>query len=208
MQMHMQSASLDLGRIGPGFADPVGDSQMTFRRCLDALASPGKLFTVEANAAITASLMPGAGALALALLDQDTSVWLSRSLATAGAYLRFHTGCRIAATPGLADFALIGAPQELQGLHHFCKGDAEFPERSATLIVQTSRLDVVHGWHLTGPGIAAIAALGVAGFDGLLADRFVREWEINHAQFPCGIDMVFVSGNQICGLPRTTRIVR
>jgi alpha-D-ribose 1-methylphosphonate 5-triphosphate synthase subunit PhnH len=36
--------------------------------------------------------------------------------------------------------------------------------------------------------------------------RFVQEWQANHVQFPRGIDIVFASGNRLCGLPRTTWI--
>src|SRR5262249_8921286 len=89
---------MNLSSLGAGFESPALASQQVFRAALEALARPGRIARVDASCEVPAQLEPAACALALALLDQDTSLWLSDALRAgqAGAYLRFHTGCRLA----------------------------------------------------------------------------------------------------------------
>ena len=63
----------------PGFADPVHDSQQTFRALLDALAQPG-LYQTTVAVAPPAGLTPSCAAAALTLLDLETTVWLQPGL--------------------------------------------------------------------------------------------------------------------------------
>ena len=37
-------------------------------------------------------------------------------------------------------------------------------------------------------------------------DGFWTEWTANHALFPCGVDILFTSGDQLCGLPRSIAV--
>ena len=198
----MPSAPIDLARLGAGFVDPVGAAQRTFRCCLEALSRPGTLITLDEDVNVPPPLAAAAGALALALLDQDTALWLSPALAATGGYLRFHTGCRVVEHPGAADFAIVSELDQVPALRAFRQGNDEFPEHSSTLILQSGGLDTARGWTLSGPGIDGARALHVSGLDA----RFVTEWQLNRAQFPAGVDIVFASGNQLCGLPRSTRI--
>jgi alpha-D-ribose 1-methylphosphonate 5-triphosphate synthase subunit PhnH len=55
---------------------------------------------------------------------------------------------------------------------------------------------------LTGPGIKDRAAFAV---DGLPAD-IVAQLKANRARFPLGVDLLFVCGEALVGLPRSTRI--
>jgi len=192
-----------LAGVVAGFADPVLDSQQAFRACLDALAHPGRVVDLGPGLPSVPGLHAAAGALLLALLDQDTSLWLSPSLAggPVAASLRFHTGCLLAGAPGEADFALIGGPAELPPLDCFGAGSDEYPERSATLLVQVAAFQP-GGWRLAGPGIRGEARLSIAG----LAADFPGQWERNCARFPRGVDLFLASGERLCGLPRTTRL--
>lgn len=216
----MQSVTLDLSRIEPGFSEPGVGSQKVFRQCLNALAHPGTILTLAPDAAIPASMMPATGAIALALLDQDTSVWLSAGLSSPLVvdYLRFHTGCRLTEQPAEADFALVHSALELPALELFCQGSDEFPERSTTVVLQMAALGTDTMWVLSGPGIPRQRRLSVWGSPTLadggtpvsgtneFASAFAQEWERNHRRFPRGVDLIFASGHQLCGLPRSTRI--
>jgi alpha-D-ribose 1-methylphosphonate 5-triphosphate synthase subunit PhnH len=196
-------SALDLAAVGPGFADPVLDSQAAFRGCLEALATPGTVVTLGAGLHALPGLDPAAGALLLALLDQDTRLWLSHGAAGAriATSLKFHTGCSLAATPGEADFALVARLDELPPLEAFSAGSQEYPERSATVVLQVPAL-VDAGWRLSGPGVRGEARLQVPG----LQEAFLAQWERNRALFPRGVDLYLSCGERLCGLPRTTRI--
>jgi alpha-D-ribose 1-methylphosphonate 5-triphosphate synthase subunit PhnH len=194
---------LDLDGIGTGFADVPLESQATFRRCLEALSRPGTLQDCGEVPTPPGGVQPAANALLLALLDQDCRLWLSPSLNGAAAgYLRFHTGCVLVGDTRLADFALVANAAELPPLGAFETGNDEYPDRSATLVLQLASLAVDSGWRLSGPGIRGEARLRAGG----LGADFVAQWRQNARRFPRGIDLFLTAGTQLCGLPRTTRI--
>jgi len=190
-----------------GFADPVFDSQSVFRTVLDALAHPGSVVQIAPQA--PAPLAQASTAICLALLDFETPLWLQPGLPEAqqqliARHLRFHCDCPIVAEPTQARFALIHDAAELPALSSFHQGEIDYPDRSATLIVQVSALDAGAGAgiKLRGPGIRSVTTLAV---DGLPAE-FWRQWADNTKLFPCGIDLIFVAGKRIVGLPRTTLV--
>ena len=53
-----------------------------------------------------------------------------------------------------------------------------------------------------GPGIDGRGAVAVAG----LADDFWQDWAANHGLFPCGVDIVFTAGTELCVLPRSIAV--
>lgn len=189
--------------VMPGFADPVLDSQRVFRECLEALSHPGRLIVSACDLPPMPALDAAAGALLLALLDQDTRLWLSPGLVhgQAAASLRFHTGCTLADSPGDADFALVSGPAELPPLDAFGTGSDEHPERSATIVLQVPAL-LPAGWRLTGPGIRGEGRMSAPS----LGAGFLSQWEHNRSRFPRGVDLFLTSGARLCGLPRTTRL--
>ncbi|MCG8428927.1 MAG: phosphonate C-P lyase system protein PhnH, partial [Chromatiales bacterium] len=84
-----------------GFADPVRESQQVFRQVLDAMSRPGTIVTLE-PVEVLEPLSSATQALALALFDYETPVWLpSDLLAQSGAWqsIKFHTGCPVTADP-------------------------------------------------------------------------------------------------------------
>jgi alpha-D-ribose 1-methylphosphonate 5-triphosphate synthase subunit PhnH len=194
---------LDLADVGPGFADTTLESQAVFRRALAALSRPGSLQECGEVPVPPTGVQPAAGALLLALLDHDCRLWLSPSLTGAAAgYARFHTGCLVVRDTRQADFALVASPSELPPLGSFGQGTDDFPDRSATLLVQVEALAADGGWRLTGPGIRGECLLRVPG----LGADFLAQWRQNAKNFPRGVDLLLVSGTRLCGLPRTTQI--
>lgn len=188
--------------IAPGFAEPVRDAQRVFRTVLHAMAHPGRLMPVAAELAPPSPLAPAAAAVCLALMDYDTPVWLDDRAASAEAldFLAFHCGCPVADAPASAAFALVAG--EVPSLSVFPVGDDEFPEASATVILQVGALRTDGPLMLSGPGIPGSATLGIDG----LPTRFRSEWAANHALFPRGIDLILVDGSTLCCLPRTVRV--
>lgn len=200
------TAALAGAPIGPGFADPVHDAQAAFRAVLDAMARPGLIVEPPPPASVPEGLVPAMAAVLLALADHETPVWLDASASTdaARAWLRFHCGAPIAATPADTRFAAVAGADAMPALDRFALGTDPYPDRSATVIIAVTALGQGgRTVRLAGPGIETETALAVAG----LPERFWTEWSANRALFPCGIDVVLVEGGRLAALPRTARVL-
>ncbi|MEQ8346463.1 MAG: phosphonate C-P lyase system protein PhnH [Sneathiellaceae bacterium] len=192
-----------LGRAG--LADPVFDAQALFRGVMQAMARPGSCRRVPVAAEAPPPLQPAVAALALALLDADTALWLDPPLAAVaevGAWLRFHTGTRVVVQPAAAGFALIADPAGLPPLDGFAQGNADYPDRSATLLLQLDGLTGGLPLVLTGPGLAAPAQLA----PWPLPPDFVARMAANRAGFPLGVDLILAAGDRVAALPRSTAV--
>lgn len=189
-----------------GFNDTTLDSQRAFRTALDALSRPGRIVTMPDLLPDGAPkpLMPATAALALALFDYETPVWLDEAADTPAVrdWLRFHCGCPLVSDKAQARFALLAGKAE--ALAGFDTGTDAYPDRSATLIRQVESLSDGPAYRLSGPGIAQEETLKI---NALHAD-FDSDWQKNAKLFPRGLDLFLVAGNQLAGLPRTTRIDR
>jgi len=188
----------------PGLVDPVLDSQRIFRGVLDAMSSPGRVVTVAPKDPPLPPLNAGSLAICLALVDLETPMWLDAAARTAEvmAHLRFHCGCRIVDEPAQARFALVADAMEMPALDRFDAGSDEYPDRSATVIVQTRTLTTGAGRRLAGPGIESEAWLEAGG----LAAGFWPDFRANRERFPRGVDVLLTSGGSVAALPRTTRV--
>jgi alpha-D-ribose 1-methylphosphonate 5-triphosphate synthase subunit PhnH len=186
--------------LAPGFGDPVFDNIKVFRAVADAMAHPGAIKHIAARPPAPAQLMPAAAALCLTLRDFETPLWLQQPQRDVSDYLRFHCSCPLTPEPLRAAFALISDTAAMPRLSAFNAGDAEYPDRSATLFIQVASLSNASGVQLTGPGLRQPAYLDVAG----ISAAWWRELRDSRAAFPCGVDIVFVWGERIAALPRTT----
>jgi alpha-D-ribose 1-methylphosphonate 5-triphosphate synthase subunit PhnH len=191
--------------IQPAFRDAVRDSQSVFRLVMRAMASPGRILHLEARLASPAPLLAPAAALLLTLCDFETTVWLDPPLADradVADFLRFHTGARLVTSAADATFAVIADPARMPALATFAQGTPDYPDRSATLIVQVDTL-VTDGWTLEGPGIRKTARLSAAP----LPTDFIAQLRANRASFPCGVDIVFATPTSLAALPRSVRLM-
>jgi alpha-D-ribose 1-methylphosphonate 5-triphosphate synthase subunit PhnH len=190
--------------IEGGFADPVFNAQTVFRAVMDAMARPGTLQHLPVFARPPAPLSATAGAIALALCDNDTPLWLDPTLQASAvkSWLGFHTGAPLANTPADAHFALIASPAEMMSLDGFSQGTQDYPDRSTTLILQVN--DLVSGAPLLleGPGIERTATIAPAQ----MPRHFVEQWKQNNQRVPRGIDIIIATPGGVACLPRTTRI--
>jgi alpha-D-ribose 1-methylphosphonate 5-triphosphate synthase subunit PhnH len=198
--------------IDGGFANPVFDGQSVFRAVMDAMARPGTVLPLAAHAAPPAPLSATAAAVALALCDHDTPVWLDPALASSDAvkaWLGFHTGAPLTDLPSEAAFAFAADLDALPALAAFGQGTQEYPDRSTTLVLHVETLqadaqalDQGASLLLEGPGIRTTASLAVAP----LPRNFAEQWRENRARFPRGIDIVLTAPGVVACLPRSTRI--
>jgi alpha-D-ribose 1-methylphosphonate 5-triphosphate synthase subunit PhnH len=195
----MQQQTLD-----GGFADPVLGSQTAFRALMDALANPG-LVQPLGGVTTSAGLSPDLAAIALAICDHDTLLWLDPALAQNSgivAWLRFQTGAPLTDDPSRAAFALASDVGALPPFDRFALGTAEYPDRSTTIALAVPSLTGGSSLILRGPGIKDTRSISPAGLPG----DFLPQWTANRALFPRGVDLLLVADSQLVGLPRTTRI--
>jgi alpha-D-ribose 1-methylphosphonate 5-triphosphate synthase subunit PhnH len=198
----MAEAMQPANTTAPGFAGPGRDAQAVFRAALMALSEPGRVIDLPVE--LETGLPVGAAAIALllSLADADTPLWLDELASAAAGSLRFHTGAPIVADMRAARFALVADAPRCPALDRFAPGEEDYPDRSATLIIEATRLATPGPLGLRGPGIADRHSLAVEG----LAPRFVGDWAANHARFPRGVDILLTCGNRLCGLPRSVRL--
>ncbi|MDP3381932.1 MAG: phosphonate C-P lyase system protein PhnH, partial [Phenylobacterium sp.] len=143
-----------------------------------------------------------AGAVALTLFDFETLVWLDPALAESEAegWLRFHCGCPLTTDAQSAAFAIVTDMAKAPNLAAFNQGDAKYPDRSTTVILQVPSLEGGPTVTLSGPGIQTTTDIAPQG----LPQDFWTQIETNQAQFQFGVDVLLVSGDQLLALPRTT----
>lgn len=193
--------------IAGGFPDPVRDAQAIFRAVMVAMSEPcvARPMLGAICPPGPAPLFPATTAIALALLDFETSVFLDGGFGThsdAAAYLRFHTGASLAEEPRQADFAIISDIARAPRLSAFKQGEPEYPDRSTTIIVQVESIRG-EGETFSGPGLAGPTPLrtepSVPDFNG--------QWRANTSLYPCGVDIIFVTRQSIAGLPRSVSLM-
>lgn len=189
--------------ISPGLQNPVLDSQRIFRAVLLTMSRPGTVTVLGNWPAPPQPLKPAAASVCLALADLDTPMWLDGNIHTdIETYLRFHCGCPLARTQEEATFAVVMDGQNLPDMGLFHPGDQEYPDRSATVVIQVKAIHVGRGVTLKGPGIRGEVKLAVDGLDA----RFWREFETNQARFPLGYDVILATDTEIASLPRTVQV--
>src|SRR5262245_61345183 len=121
------------------FPAPVLASAVLFRAVMDAFARPGEIRPITGAPAPPAPLSAIAAALAMALLDYETAVWLDAALSEhphVGNWIRLHTGARVTADPQEAAFAFIAEPEQAPAFDAFSLGTPQYPDRSTTLVLQ------------------------------------------------------------------------
>lgn len=178
-----------------GFQQPAMESAQAFRAVMEAMARPGTINTVK-GALPPAPMSPAAGVCLLTLCDHETPVYLSdeHNLPKVREWISFHTGAPIV-DAGDCLFA-VGSWESLQPLEGFSQGTVEYPDRSATLIIELNELTNV-GATLSGPGIKDTAVLSLPN---------VAPFQRNRKHYPLGLDFLFTSGDKVAALPRSSEI--
>ncbi len=171
---------------------------------MNAIAWPGVIKKVDTLSVPPEPLTAVTADCLLTLVDFDTPVWLDHRARTdeVSAYLRFHAGCPIVDAPERAAFAVIADPQSMPSLAVFAQGTAEYPDRSATVIVQTGALSSDEGVTFRGPGIASRRVFSAAG----ISETVWADIERNHQGFPLGVDVIFSGPNCLAACPRSVGI--
>ncbi|WP_306151795.1 phosphonate C-P lyase system protein PhnH [Roseovarius sp. MMSF_3281] len=178
-----------------GFTDAPVQSAQAFRAAMNAMARPGRAETLDA-ATPPNPVSRAAGTLILTLCDPETPVFLGNSHDTPAIrdWITFHTGAPLVG-PEMAAFAL-GDWAALQPIAQFRSGTAEYPDRSATLIVEVPELRT-EGAVLSGPGIQETTLFSLPE---------VAPFQQNATLYPLGLDFFFTCDSQVAALPRSTKV--
>lgn len=181
--------------LAGGFSAPAEDAAHAFRSVMNAMAKPGTLQPVG-GATPPVPLSAAAGVVLLTLADPETPVYLAGASDCQAVrdWVAFHTGAALS-TAEECVFA-VGDWPSLAPLSRYPIGTAEYPDRSATLIVELDSLSA-SGAVLTGPGIREHTALSLPE---------TAAFQSNALHFPCGIDFIFTCGDQVAALPRSTQV--
>lgn len=177
-----------------GFANGPVEAAHAFRAAMNAMARPGMIETVQ-GAQPPAPLSVAAGVLILTLCDPDTGVYLAGTTDTQAVrdWITFHTGAPFVSAQS-CDFA-FGTWADLAPLAAYRIGTPEYPDRSATLVVEMEKLG--QGVTLRGPGIKDTASLNLPE---------TQVFQDNARRFPLGWDAYFCAGDQLAALPRSTKV--
>jgi alpha-D-ribose 1-methylphosphonate 5-triphosphate synthase subunit PhnH len=161
---------------------------------MQAMARPGTIYDIG-GAVPPEPLSVAAGTAIMTLCDPDTGVFLAGPCDTAGVrgWITFHTGAPLV-TAECASFVV--GPWDAIPIDALPIGTPEYPDRSATVIVEMPTLAPT-GATLRGPGIKDSAALNLPE---------LALFQRNAALFPLGLDFLFTSGAQIAALPRSTKV--
>ena len=186
---------MDTAVLEGGFASPSTDAAHAFRAVMQAMARPGTIHRLQ-GAAPPPCISVAAGAVLLTLCDGETPIYLAPGIDTSDlrAWIAFHTGAPI--VPAHSCRFALGAWADLAPLDRFAIGTSEFPDRSATLIVELPALSA-SGATLRGPGIKDSATLSLPDLPAFQRNRML---------YPLGLDFLFTSGDRIAALPRSTEV--
>lgn len=178
-----------------GFDDAPIQAAHAFRAAMTVMARPGEIRSLT-GATPPDPLSVAAATLLLTLCDPETKLHLAGAVDTEAVrtWLTFHTGAPLVAASE-ADFA-VGSWEALPPLGAYRIGTSEYPDRSATLIVECEALRQA-GATLSGPGIKDVTHLSLPDIDALQG---------NSALYPLGCDFFFTCGEQVAALPRSTQI--
>lgn len=181
--------------LSGGFADASHDSARAFRSLLQAMSRPGRIERVS-GAQPPAPLSVAAAATLLVLADRTMPLHLAPSHDTEAlrAWIAFHTGAPL--VPAEESSLALGTWQALQPVTRFRIGQPDYPDRSATLIVELPAL-AAEGVLLIGPGIRDVARLSLPE---------TAAFQANRSLFPLGYDCILTAGDHLAALPRSTRV--
>jgi alpha-D-ribose 1-methylphosphonate 5-triphosphate synthase subunit PhnH len=188
-----------------GFSDPVLESQSVFRALMNGMARPASIARIQSFMVPPAPLGLAAGAIACTLIDADTPFWLDAALDSddVKSWLAFHTGGQPATSIVEAAFAVVSAPFSMPAFDRFAQGSQEYPDRSATLILQLESLEGGEQLSFKGPGIKSRAVIAPLGLPG----DFAAQWSANRKRFPRGVDLVLAAGDVFACLPRSAVLI-
>ncbi len=187
----------------PVLSASARQDQAVFRALLDAMARPGKVNPLPAQAS-GAGAAPGILAVMTCLVDHQAAYWISPALGEeVERALSYRTTARRVQAAD-AGFVAVDGPGAVHAVSRASVGTIEYPDEGATVIISCDSL--TRGpvrLTLYGPGVCGAGTLRVAGVP-VEAFRTVSR---RNRDFPLGIDLILVAAdNSAACIPRSNRI--
>ncbi|MGV3553350.1 phosphonate C-P lyase system protein PhnH [Rhizobium sp.] len=162
----------------------------TFEEMMWALSRPGLIRNLP---------VAGLASVAESLLDNECSFHAIDDAAFAMEISRM--GARSASLPDAQYvFGALDTASGVSALSELRVGSLSYPDDGATLFA-SARLGFGTGLRLTGPGVKDSISIAIDGIDPSfwsLREKLIR--------YPLGFDLFLVDGNQIVGIPRSTKL--
>ncbi len=187
-----------------GYESRAVEASHDFRVLMNALSRPGTRQPVPHNTEKVEGLNAGSVVAALTLCDHETTVFLEESDANDKVhdFLTFRCGCTIITDVADADFLFFASFPPPSVLDTLKTGSSQYPDRSATAIIQVDTIEQTGSLNFQGPGILDRHLLGISA----IGSDFIDWWAGNNQRFPLGIDAFLTTDDAIVGLPRTVKI--
>lgn len=190
--------------------DEVFDAQNHFRKLLDALSHPGKIYQLDGNK--FTQYPEGFESHVLSILktlgDNCVTFFVgSTNRGDFSQYIHLNTGM-LPAPAQSADYACFDGSRPDDRLTSLNTGTPEFPEKGATAIITVGKIsrEIFPGKTLTltlaGPGIRDTHIVHVSGLDRSFVEQICEKNQL----YPQGMDVIFTDHEgHVCGMPRTTK---
>jgi alpha-D-ribose 1-methylphosphonate 5-triphosphate synthase subunit PhnH len=208
------------GRAAGAEAQEDAVARQTFLGVLEAMTHPGRIVRLPARLNGRAAPMPASAALAQALLEDDSPVWLGPGIAAQAVLLR-HRVCG----HRLARFALVQAADAHPRLWHELGADSATgsapgsadAQEGATLLIEVpglladpppprcepGDLELMPRLQISAPGLLRQTRLAIDG----LARHFWRERMNQQAGGrPATVEVLLVCADRIAAIPRCARV--
>lgn len=186
--------------------DMVFDCQKVFKEVMNALARPGKVFSVNEASAKLEGEHKTLTAIAFTFLDNRCKYF------TCGEQEWSETikerTLSAAVEPEEADFLLITsagaeATECSEWVSKAKSGSLPEPHKSALFLIELESLTQGEALCLKGPGIQKERNITIPA----AGKRWLEEREKQEYEYPCGIDFIFCTPDgELMGIPRTTKV--
>lgn len=186
--------------------DFVHDTQKIFRKILSSMSQPGKIFNISDESSKFNDKYSHLLGIGASLLDNEVSVFVEKTPSLEKQLLEL-TLVKKEDLP-LADFIFITAPMNYECAKEIIfkakKGSFKDPHESATIVILCENFSGNKNIVLKGPGIKGIKELMVNDYIKNIIK--IKQEEIT--EYPCGIDIIFVSENgEILSIPRLCKML-
>jgi len=183
----------------------VFDAQVHFRTILDSMARPGKVNNIgEIKIQSPANLHPASALVAFALLNRDVAFYVRNNKEEISEYFVVNTNSK-PTTISNADFVFIAGTDDDQILLETNIGVLEYPEKSATIIIDVDHIydvpkDQTHEIILQGPGVDGEKRVYVSN----ISSNILQALKEQNSEYPLGVDVILTDGegNIMC-IPRS-----